>query len=186
MDRVELRKRYFDWLYKIAYHWETESVEADYSFTKLASALFDIPFIVEIPRDENRVQDALSLRYSFGSKIGLDDREIIFYLDDKQCSVFEVMVALAKRCESQLMSDYLYGDRTSYWFNEMIVSLGLGGMYNKNFDSDRVKHAVDIMLHHQFEPNGKGGLFTVKRPIRDLRSLELWAQMCDHLNELLY
>lgn len=186
MNREKIKKEYFEWLFRSVYKHDSCDIDDMYSFSKLALELYDIPFEVEYAMDENRVSDGVQLRYSFGLEKGYDDRTITCCLDDIPCSVFEVMVALAQRCESQIMADSEYGDRTTQWYNEMVVSLGLGSMYNARFDARRVHIAITKMMHHDFEPNGKGGLFTVRHPDRDMRNLELWAQMCDHLNELLF
>lgn len=186
MEREELKEKYFNWLFRTVYKYDSGDLEDNFSFVKLAMELFDIQFQVSYPMDENRISDGIYLRYEFGIDKGYDDRIITCCLDDVPCSVFEVMVGLAKRCESQIMSDSEYGDRTSQWYNEMVVSLGLGGMYNMNFDVKRVHEVCNKMMNHEYEPNGKGGLFTVRHPDRDMRNLELWAQMCDHLNELLF
>ena len=38
------------------------------------------------------------------------------YLDNKTCSVLEMMIALAIRCEEHIMDDPDVGNRTGQWF----------------------------------------------------------------------
>ena len=186
MPKEELRERYFEWLHRSVYRVSKYDQDDTYSFRMLSRELLEIPYHYDIPRDELRVGDGIRLRYKFGAQFGYDDQTIVCSLDDKPCSVFEVMVALAKRCESDIMANPSYGNRTIQWYNDMIVSLGLGGQYNLNFDAAKVHEAAERMMNHEYEPNGKGGLFTVRHPIRDMRELELWSQMCDYLNEMLF
>ena len=105
----ELQRRYFDWMYN--------RVMGDkYSYRKLLVRLNEIPFIYILPMDENRKEDGLDLRYRFGHENGISDKEIANHLDISDCSVLEMMVALAIHCEENIMDDPEYGDRTSKWF----------------------------------------------------------------------
>lgn len=51
---------------------------------------------------------------------------IASYLDNRPCSVLEMIIALAIRLEEHIMDDPDIGNRTGQWFWDMIVSLGLG------------------------------------------------------------
>ena len=73
--------------------------------------------------DENRAIDGLELRTDFEYETGE-------YLDKTsglmpKCTVFEMLAALAIRCESQLMYNPSLGDRTSKWFFEFLDNLNL-------------------------------------------------------------
>ncbi len=182
MDRNELKEQYFNWLYGLVYPWD-KNVSDDYRNTKLLKFLFDTPFYSPIEMDGNRVSDGLSLRTEFGDKFGYEDRDIIIYLDDRDCSVLELMIALAIRCEKQIMYDVAYGDRTAQWFKKMISSLGLNGMNNRQFDEYYVSQVIDRFLNHDYEPDGRGSLFALSNPSRDMRNVEIWSQLCEYLNE---
>lgn len=178
MTKNKLVERYFDWLYGLVF-------QTNYSYTELLSKLNDIPFRYSIDMDGNREADGMNLRYRFGYETGCEDYIIASYLDDRQCSVLEMMVALAIRCEEQIMTDPEIGNRTSVWFRGMLDNLGLLDMTNDRFDSLRVDKAICRFLDREYRPNGQGGLFTVKDRNCDMRSIEIWYQMCRYLDELL-
>ena len=182
MDRNELKEQYFDWLYGLVYPWDKD-LNDDYRNTKLLKFLFDTPFYSPIEMDDNRVSDGLELRYEFGYQFGYQDKDITIYLDDRQCSVLELMIGLAIKCEKQIMYDVAYGDRTAQWFKKMISSLGLNGMNNRQFDEMYVSEVMDKFINHDYEPDGRGSLFALSNPSRDMRDVEIWSQLCEYLNE---
>ena len=76
------------------------------------------------------------------------------------------------------------GNRTKQWFWGMINSLGLGGMDDSNFDKDYVAKVVNVFLERRYEPNGRGGLFTIRNCKDDLRDVEIWCQLCWYLDTI--
>ena len=177
----DLKARYFDWMCNLV----CNSSYSKVSYRKLLNRLNEVEFIYILPMDANRLEDGVSLRYRFGYDDNIDSRVIASYLDDHPCSVLEMMIALAVRCEEHIMDDPDLGDRTGQWFWSMIVNLGLGPMTDDKFDDEYVDICIDRFLNRDYGPNGKGGLFTVKHPMRDLRDVEIWYQMCWHLSELM-
>ena len=81
------------------------------------------------------------------------------------------------------MDDPRYGDRTAQWFWRMMSNLGLGLMTDDIYDRGLVKHKLDIFLHREYEPDGKGGLFYIRDCAEDLRKVEIWAQLCWYLDK---
>lgn len=182
MDREELKELYFQWLYGLVYPWD-DGFDDGFKFTKLLRYLHSVEFYSSFEMDQNRAIDGVDLRYEFGYQKGYPDREITIYLDFP-CSVLEMMIALAIRCEKNFMQDNEYGDRTGQWFRKMINSLGLNGMYNSNYNEQKAEDIIENFLNHEYEPNGKGGLFALKHPDRDMRTVEIWGQLCSYLNSL--
>jgi hypothetical protein len=135
-----------------------------------------------VPHDENRAADGIALRYRYCSNYGYEDLD--YYLDGP-CSVLEMMVALAIRCEETIMDDPDIGDRTGQWFWGMLVNMGLGAMDDSKYDRRVVDIAVDTLLDRTYEPDGKGGLFTVKHCDQDLRTVEIWYQLIWYLGEIM-
>jgi hypothetical protein len=88
------------------------------------------------------------------------------------------------RCEEEIMEDPDVGDRTAQWFWGMMKSLGLNGMTDNRFDERYVRDVVQIFLDREYEPNGRGGLFTINNCDYDLREVEIWYQMCWYLNTI--
>ncbi|MDO5540810.1 MAG: hypothetical protein Q4F83_12210 [Eubacteriales bacterium] len=180
MTRDELNNAYFEWMYQLVCG---EQCSKRLSYRKLLYLLHDMEFTYTIPMDGNRAEDGIDLRYRFGYENAYKSSMIATYLDNQPCSVLEMMVALAIRCEEHIMDDPDIGDRTGQWFWNMIVNLGLGSMSDTNFDRDHAEKIVHKFLNHEYKRDGKGGLFTVKRFQIDMRSVEIWYQMCWYLDE---
>lgn len=137
------------------------------------------------PMDANRQTDGEDLRYQFGRDMNLPDPMVASYLDDRPCSILEMMVALAIRCEDRFAFDPDIGNRTNVWFWEMVESLGLLNMTNDRFDIDYVANIINRFLDRKYSPDGRGSLFTLKHPMKDMRHVDIWYQMCYYLNEIL-
>lgn len=177
MNRIA--DEYFEWMVEMV------SDETYLSYRKLLCYLHDIEFIYILPMDGNRAQDGIDFRYRFGYENGYSRDQIKKYLDVRPCSIFEMMVALAFDAEEHIMDDDSYGNRTGQWFWTMIVSLGLGRMDDTHFNRRYVDQVIDDFLNRNYEPNGKGGLFTVQNPPMDMRDTEIWYQFMWYLNEIL-
>lgn len=181
MTRDELINRYFDWMYQLV----VDDRYSKQSYRKLFARLHDTEFTYMIPMDGNRAEDGIDLRYRFGRECSYTDTEIASCLDDRPCSILEMMVALSIRCEEHIMDDPDIGDRTGQWFWSMVVSLGLGTMDDVRFDRDYVDDILVHFLVRDYERNGEGGLFTVDHCCRDMRSVEIWYQMSYYLKEII-
>lgn len=177
----ELHKRYFDWLYEIVCGQEEYN---RLSYRKLLNFLYNTEFYYIIPLDENRACDGIGCRYRFGDESGYSKNTIERYLDDRPCSVLEMMVAMAIRVEEQIMDNYQYGNRTGQWFWSMIVSLGLGNMSDDNFNRSFAQNIILRFMDRMYEPNGKGGLFTIENSHYDLKYVEIWTQFMWYLNTI--
>ena len=99
------------------------------------------------------------------------------------------------------------GDRTGKWFFEMIDSLGLTGMDDRQFDQETVFDILQRFMHREYDASGQGGLFTLRAPSSegaakprlgaeiakgdseagrskiDMREIEIWYQMMAYLEE---
>lgn len=179
MTRDEIINAYFEWLCDIVCE---DRYSETVSYTKLLAYLHDVKFIYSIPKDKNRAADGIDMRYRFA--LGGHDYGYIADCLDGPCSVLEMMVALAVRCEEAIMDDPLIGNRTGQWFWGMIVSLGLGSMSDDRFDEGYVASIIEQFLYRNYEPNGRGGLFTIKPCNEDLRDVEIWVQMLWFLNSI--
>lgn len=176
---TDICNRYFEWLIsKVSGAWCNGAV----SFNKLFCQLHEIPFRYIILRDENRAKDGVELRYRFVYENNYP-AEVEYELDGP-CSVLEMMVALAIRCEESIMDEPLIGDRTPQWFRNMLVNLGLGSMTDDRFNRVYVDMVIDRFLDRQYDPDGQGGLFTVRHCDCDLRDVEIAYQLYWYLDEL--
>lgn len=176
-DRIN--NEYFEWMHDLVC---SKRYAKAISYRKLLSRLHGTEFVYSISRDGNRAGDGIELRRRFAEE--QDCIDMVDYLDGP-CSVLEMMIALAIRCEQSIMYDPDVGDRTGQWFWGMIVNLGLGSMIDSRFDRDYVDDVLARFLNRDYEPDGKGGLFTVKDCNRDLRDVEIWYQMCWYLDDIL-
>lgn len=182
MTEQYIVNEYFNWLYDIACG---KRFSKKISYSKLLSHLHEIEFTYLIPKDKNRASDGIGLRYRFA--IAHDFSESIDSILDMlsgPCSVLEMMLALAIRCEENIMDDPSMGDRTGQWFWGMIVNLGLGAMMDDRFDEDFVDDKIATFLSREYEPTGEGGLFTISDCDRDLTTVEIWYQLCWYLNTI--
>lgn len=174
----DIQQQYFEWLCSLI---DISSLP----YTRLLRYLNRTRFTYLIPKDQNREEDGLDLRFRFKRNVR-DDLTVDYILDwqaDIPCSVLEMMIALSLRAEEQIMDDPEIGDRTTQWFWGMISNLGLSGMYDGNFDLVMVKWNVNRFLNREYSPDGRGGLFTVKNCEYDLRDVEIWTQLCWYLDK---
>lgn len=173
---------YFNWLMGVVCE---RRYGKDISYRKLLSYLHNTVFTWSLPRDENRAEDGINLRWRFACDT---NRESAF--DDVSeclagsCSVLEMMVALAIRCEDTIMDDPHVGNRTSQWFWSMVTNLGLGSMTDDQFDKRYTDSVMKNFLNRNYESNGRGGLFTIRNACRDLRDVDIWCQLCWYLDSL--
>jgi hypothetical protein len=172
MRRNDIINEYFIWLTDFVY---------DRRYTKLLDHLHCIEFRYIIPMDENRAADGESLRYRFGYDTGISDAER--YLTGP-CTVLEMMVALALRCEETIMDDPKMGDRTRQWFWNMVVNLGLGSMTDDRYDEVYVDEVIATFLDRRYKADGRGSLFAIRRAPCDMRNLQIWDQMSWYLGTI--
>ena len=174
-------EEYFEWLLNLVCGYRYSK---DISYRKLLMCLHSIEFTYSIPKDGNRAKDGICLRNRFARWVIDDDEIDIFEYLDGPCSVLEMMIALAVRCEENIMDDPKIGDRTSQWFWGMIASLGLNGLTDDRFDKKYVENVINRFLNRDYKPNGEGGLFTIKNCDRDLRDVEIWIQLLWYLDNI--
>lgn len=176
INEYRIKSDYFEWLYDLMCEGRFANT---ITYRKLFTCLHDIEFTYFVPHDENRAEDGISLRYRYCLYHECVDME---YCLDGPCSVLEMMIALAIRCEERIMADPEKGDRTAQWFWEMISSLGLSSMTDYNFDQNFVDNIIWKFLNRKYMANGKGSLFTIRGWNRDARDAEIWHQLMAYLN----
>ena len=157
---------YIRWVLKDRLRLTEKEIKENFN---LASELTQIEFIGRHPMDDNRAIDGLELRDDFEYETGE-------YLDKSsglipQCSMFEMLAALAIRCENQIMRNSLVGDRTGKWFFDFLNNLGV-------LDGElSVEEACDLFL------DGKKELFPLKKKGIKQKNEEIWKQLMAYLNE---
>ena len=179
MTKRNINDEYFEWLFDLDCR---DRYSKDVSYKKLLMLLHNTKFKYFIPNDKNRADEGLYLRYRF-TQVNNYDEEIADYIDGP-CSVLEMMIALAIHCEENIMDNPDVGDRTTQWFWGMINSLGLGSMMDDRFDRKYSEMVIQRFLDREYEPNGKGGLFTIPNCKDDLRDVEIWYQLNWYLDSI--
>lgn len=176
--RRNLQDEYFEWMYHIAC--DGRFAEEN-SYRKLLVYLHSREFTWTIPKDSNRAEDGKDLRWRFvyENHIHIDDEL------EGPCSVLEMILALAIRCEESIMDDPAVGDRTGQWFWKMITNLGLGGMSDRMFDIEYAEDVVTRFLERDFAPDGQGGLFTIRNCGYDMRKIEFWICLMWYLDNII-
>lgn len=176
-DRI--KSDYFEWMYELV---SGDRFASGLTYRQLLTFLHDVEFVYFVPYDENRAAEGIALRYRYCL---IHDCQHLEHFLSGPCSVLEMMVALAIRCEENLMVDPTLGDRTAQWFWEMIANMGLGSMNDSNYNDWLVNDVVTRFLERDYEPDGRGGLFRVRGWNRDMRKMEIWHQLMAYINNML-
>lgn len=175
---MQLSKEYFEWMRDLV-------CGDDKQYETLLRFLHEKTFYYIHPLDENREQDGLDLKYRFGWLHDIPDDVIERELGRNTCSVLEMMIALAVRCEESIMDDYDFGNRTGTWFFDMLKSLEIDEMDDENFNEVYVDEAIERMLEREYGPDGEGGLCYLPGCDKDLREVDIWYQMMWYLDRVL-
>lgn len=184
-DSSAIKEDYFRWLCDII---EGITDNPRTSYRGLLYTLFEKEFYYFIPNDDNRSSDGVRLREEYIQLRNLNDpeREEERVAIQGICKVLEMMVALAKRCEDDIMYNPEKGDRTRIWFFSMIKNLGLDIYYDANFDyksQANISKTIDIAVNREYSKDGNGGFFPLNNPSQDQTKIEIWFQMVAWLNE---
>ena len=91
----ELNQSYFAWMRQLV---SNERYSKRLSYRKLLTHLHEVEFTYTLPMDGNRAEDGIDLRYRFGYENDYSEPMIASGLDDRPCSVLEMMIALSMRC----------------------------------------------------------------------------------------
>ena len=181
-----VNKDYFEWLCNIVGGYSTHYF--------LLKRLFAREFYYIVDRDGNRAYDGTKLRSVFNKQLGYLDWAVQIVngvqVDanlDTCCTVLEMLVGLALRCELDIMNDPEKGDRTKLWFWSMLDNLDISKYDDSSWDQearDDVDHKIDIFVERRYKRNGVGGLFPLSgKRIRDQRKVDIWYQLNYWLNE---
>lgn len=159
----------------------TEYLKAHGSYSELCAYLYSRPFFFILPRDEDREDDGLSLRLRIMDYVTYGKRGMALAYSEP-CNVLEMMLALAQRAEDDIIFT-ANKDHVGELLYDMISSMGIAWLTDDYYSEVAAQSAVDNMLNRRYEPNGHGGLFTVKKTSKDMRDMEIWYQMQAYLNE---
>ena len=154
------------------------------NYQKLLWKLYSTPFYYELDYDRNRAADGVNLRKIYQREFRILLPEVNTLDQEYQCSVLEMMIALARKAEDDIMHDPSIGDRTGHWFWVMLENLGLDIYDDVSYSEKSVERILYVFMHHQYAPNGgAGGMFSVRKSCRDMRKTDLWWQLNAYFEE---
>lgn len=169
-----LDEQYLNWLYaRIGSVRETRKTRTYWS---LFGQLYSKEFVWIVPNDDNRVEDGRDLRYEFLDEMGLSTTVDPDWMG-LQCSVLELLLGVAKRLSFEDDSTQVH------WFWEVMNNLGLSGYTDKEYNQERIEEILHCLIWRLYEPNGQGGMFPLRHPAEDQRSVEIWYQLSAYLLE---
>lgn len=173
---------YFCWLIGLL---QNEYIAQNYQ--KLLWKLYTTEYIWELDFDKNRAADGLYLRKIYCQYVG---NEVTAFAGTRvgmypnlPCSMLEMLIALSRRAEDDIMHDPDFGDRTSKWFWTIMQNLGLDCFDDYNWIEPEVDRILDVFLHRRYQTNGYGGAFPICSKPVDLTKTDLWWQMNAYLEE---
>ena len=181
MERTEFDKNdYLQWLISLV----TPDIHIQKKYKKVFRIMLKKPFIWTIHNDDNRATDGLNLRLRYSDLRGGVWSK---WLSEAPCSMLEMMVGLAVRCEEEIMFDEQFGDRTFEWFwammdNSGLLECGISGLIGRELET-KVERILDRINNRTYAKNGKGGLFLTQLFSEDMRKVEIWYQMNYWLTE---
>lgn len=138
-------------------------------FGDLCYWLYHQKFYSILPNDDNRAADGLNLRTEFGIQL------------DFECSMLEFLTALAKRMD-YIVYQPENGERVGKWFWLMVNNLGLDPVDISDEEEDARNYTIiKRFLERAYNRTGRGGLFPIRRSMKDQRRVEIWYQMMDYI-----
>lgn len=148
-------------------------------YSMLFEKMLHTPFIYFIGNDDNRAEDGLDLRFEYEEEYGR-----LYDLNENECSLLEMLIALARRCDVDMMYDEDRGDRIAKWFWTMMDNIGLSKFTNSCYSDVSVERICDIFINRKYKSDGTcGGAWPSKCRREDLRLVELWYQMSWYMLE---
>lgn len=146
-------------------------------YFELMYQLYSTEFYWTVSNDNNRAADGLKLREKYG-----------FVQDDLPCSLLEMLMALAIRCDEEIMYNSTEGDRSKDWFWMMMTNLGLNKFRDRSFgegwNNDNVARICDTFMDRDYASSGHdGGLFPLRHARKDQTEVEIWYQLNAYLLE---
>lgn len=178
---MDIKDRYFLFLLdKI-----NSGIEEPERYLELLRRLHKKEFYYILPMDRNRAEDGRGLREEFLRTFNIEDPN-----EDLAGppSVLEVLIALAQRCENDIVHVDSEGIRTHEWFWKWVANLGLLKFTDDTIVEWLPTGELDVCLEkwmdRKFEKHGKGSPWPLYDGGKyDVRKEEMWRQMIYWLYE---
>ena len=180
MNFMRETEQYYDWLYKIVCgEWEPRNL----SFHRLLMYLFNRDYIPACEMDICRATDGTSLRYRFASENDIPYERINMAFQGVPCSMLEMMVALAIHSRGAHHGRPQHGQPCGTVVLEHDRQPGSGCHGRHPFQRRARRTDPGPVYGSGLQPNGAGGLFTITRTSIDMRTIDIWYQLMNWLNE---
>lgn len=176
MTHGGLDERYLDWLYGQVADVKTRARTRTYR--NLFEQLYDTIFVSIVGHDENRIADGRDLRYEYLAQAEEEPGHPDW--TGKTCSMLEVLIVLSRQLAFEM------DDPVKPWFWHLLEVLDLVRFNDREYDEEAqevIQETIDRVIWRNYEPNGDGGLFPLRKPERDQREVELWYQLNAYLLE---
>lgn len=181
MNESEFKRNYFSWL--------THIIDDRYYLkgrdpSDLLLYLYNTNYFYTNSMDSSREEDGLSLRHNFSNERGIPVLLSDDFMEGKQCSVLEMLIALSIRAAERVFNDPKDPEPlTGRFFWDMVHNVGLDPMIN-SFDAKETDEKVMCFMQRNYEPDGKGGLFYIPGCEFDMRTVSVWFQLSWYLDYL--
>lgn len=167
----ELDDQYFEWLQAMV-----GPQEENVSHDDMMYRLFTTKFVMLIPNDDNRCVDGIALRKEFIHS-GRMFRVGRHWLE-MDCSVLEMLIGVARHLS------FTAEGEVGEWFWHLIENLGLTRYNDNRYIENRIDDVTERLVWRLYSYDGNGGLFPLREPQEDQRSVEIWFQMEAYILEL--
>ena len=168
-----LEEMYFGWLC----HNVTPALvpgQDPIKYDNLFHVLYETEFVFLLSGDDNRAEDGKELRAEF--LIAGDFPDDIEWRTLLPASVFEVILAFARKCEFN--SDMSHVE----WFWEMLNNLRLDqATDDSGIPQQEILDILEYFMWRQYQSDGDGGLFPLEHPHRNQTEIEIWDQFSDYM-----
>lgn len=162
-----LEEEYFNWLCA-----RVVDVQPP-TYYGLMTILHRTEFVWVVAEDENRAHDGLNLRIPFCREAGANPGMMWM-----GCSVLEMLIALAEKVAFQ--TEISEKD----WFWRMLANLGIDEYQIVPVGHEgHIEEILYNFLWRTYSPDGRGGLFPLRKPQHDQRGVEIWYQWAEYVEE---
>lgn len=164
------------------YDWLIAKIMGDREYSEdvahLLWYMFEREFTWVIDRDQNRAADGVALRDEYFDESGVSEA-IQDDLAVRPCSFLEFLIGISSRFSSQFCDPDDQKVDLCFW--ELMENANLVeklGKVGQNFDEK-----IDVILERKYDKDGTGGLFPLRKPAKNQRSVEIWYQLQAYLME---
>lgn len=167
-----LENSYFNWL--CAKVMRVENPTPSLTYWTLLKKMHETEFVWLVMGDDNRAEDGLELRDEFRIEAGVTDAPEWRGLG---CSLLEMLIAFSRRAEFMTMTPAVN------WFWKFVENLDLLKFNDASVNNSGIviEQALYDVVWRQYEYNGQGGLFPLRRPQHEQKEVEIWYQFCEYL-----